>query len=607
MVRRSRLCAALGATLLLGGVLWTVPAGSAAATARSVGRTSTRVIRYREKVNVGKLPTGRIEHLARTKGPGEIGNSAEIEKEPSEAPRATAAVDLPPPVAQSSAVTRNTPGLFGFSGLNHADQRYAGNGDQFSLEPPDQALCAGNNRIVEGVNTALAFYRRDGAQLTAGAISLNDFFGLRPQVTRPTPTSAGGPPFGPFTTDPKCYFDEDTGSFFVTMAAIGQNRQTGAFTLHASAYLAVSKTSDPTGIWFIYRIKTTNATHANCPCFGDQPLLGADANGLYISTAEYDLRPFGEHFNGPQLYAIDKRALARGDAANLVYISGLGTLSGTLQPAISPAEAYAGAENGTEYFLSGRDTLPDGTLRPGQVDEITAWALTNTASLRTGSPAPRLQSLDVATEVYGQPVPMRQRAGRRPIGQNVHVDEPLPRLEGNDERMNQVVFADGLLWSGVNTVIAGEGALRTGIAWFAVDPSVRGGALRASVAHQGYVAVEDASVAYPSIGVNANGRGAMVFSLTGTRYYPSVAYTTIDEHGTGKVHVAAAGVLPEDGFTCYEKFNFGEPTNCRWGDYSAAFAVPNGRIYIAGEYIPPRPRTVLANWGTFVGRLHLER
>jgi hypothetical protein len=276
-----------------------------------------------------------------------------------------------------------------------------------------------------------------------------------------------------------------------------------------------------------------------------------------------------------------------------------------MQPATSPAAAYEDAQNGTEYLLSGRDTLPDGSLRPGQVNEITAWSLTNTASLATAHPAPQLQALDVTTEVYGQPIPMRQRAGRRPLGQNVHIDEPLPRVEGNDERMNQVVFADGLLWSGVNSVIAGEGALRTGIAWFAVEPSLSGGLLDARVAHQGYVAVEDANVAYPSIGVNTDGRGAMVFSLMGVRHYPSVAYTTIGAGRTGKVHIAAAGSLPEDGFTCYEKFNFGQPTQCRWGDYSAAFAVPNGRIYLAGEYVPPRPRTAFANWGTFLGRLHL--
>jgi hypothetical protein len=610
-VRGSRLYASLGAVVLVAGVLWSVPAGAASSAARALsGKATTSRITLRDKVNVGKLPTGHVEHINRTKGPTEIGNSAEIDKEPAGATAARAALaagQLPPPVAQNSAVTRATPGFHGFSSLDHVDQRYAGDGNQFSLEPPDQGLCAGNNRIVAAVNTALAFYRRDGVQLTAGPISLNDFFGLRPSVTRATPTSPGGPPFGPFTTDPKCYFDEDTGSFFVTMAAIGQNRKTGAFNLHGNTYLAVSKTSDPTGVWFIYKIDATNATHPNCPCFGDQPLIGADANGVYISTAEYDLRPFGEHFNGPQLYAIGKKALARGRPASLVFISGLGTLSGTLQPATSPAGAYEGARNGTEYFLSGRDTLEDGSLRPGQVDEITAWALTNTASLASASPSVRLESVDVHTEVYGQPVPLRQRAGRRPIGQNVHVNEPLPRVEGNDERMNQVVFAAGRLWSGVNTVIAGEGALRTGIAWFAVRPSVSGGTLSASVADQGYVAVEDANVAYPSIGINDDGRGAMVFSLMGVRHYPSLAYATIGAGGTGKVHIAAAGNLPEDGFTCYEKFNFGQPTNCRWGDYSAAFAVPNGRIYMAGEYIPPRPRTALANWGTFVGRLHLDR
>ena len=604
-MRPSHRFAAACALMLAAGMLWTVPSVQAAATGTSIGHLRTGRIAYRDKVNVSRLPTGRISHLNRTKGPGEIGNDAEIDK--GEASEPSPAAPLPPPTPQSSRVTRRTEGLVGFSGINHADQRFAGNGDQFSLEPPDQGLCAGNNRIVEAVNTALSFYRRDGVQLTAGPVTLNDFFGLRPQVTRPTPTSAGGPPFGPFTTDPKCYFDEDTERWFVTMAEIGQNRETGAFTLHANTFLAVSKTTDPTGVWFIYKIPAENAGHPNCPCFGDQPLLGADANGLYISTAEYDLKPFGENFNGPQLYAIDKWALARHRPANVVFISNLGNLSGTLQPATAPASAYERSQHGTEYFLSGRDTLPDGSLRPGQVNEITAWALTNTASLSSRTPDVRLQARDVTTEVYGQPVPMRQRAGRRPIGQNVHVDEPLPRVEANDERVNQVVFADGLLWTGVNTVVAGEGAERTGVAWFAVRPSVSGGALRASVEHQGYVAIADGSVAYPSIGVNADGRGAMVFSIMGVHYYPSVAYTTIGPRGTGAVHIAAAGVLPEDGFTCYEKFNFGEPTNCRWGDYSAAFAVPNGRIYLAGEYIPPRPRTVLANWGTFVGRLHLHR
>src|SRR5581483_257874 len=54
----------------------------------------------------------------------------------------------------------------GFEGLNHADQRTAGTGaytnTNFSSEPPDQALCVGGGKIVEGVNSAFRVYNEDG-------------------------------------------------------------------------------------------------------------------------------------------------------------------------------------------------------------------------------------------------------------------------------------------------------------------------------------------------------------------------------------------------------------------------------------------------------------
>src|SRR5207249_169299 len=37
----------------------------------------------------------------------------------------------------------------GFEGLNFYQQRYARGGNQFSVEPPDQALCVGNGYELE--------------------------------------------------------------------------------------------------------------------------------------------------------------------------------------------------------------------------------------------------------------------------------------------------------------------------------------------------------------------------------------------------------------------------------------------------------------------------
>jgi hypothetical protein len=42
--------------------------------------------------------------------------------------------------------------------------------------------------------------------------------------------------------------------------------------------------------------------------------------------------------------------------------------------------------------------------------------------------------------------------------------EKLDFLNTNDDRINQVVYADGKLWSGLNTAVAANGPTRPGIA-----------------------------------------------------------------------------------------------------------------------------------------------
>src|SRR6059058_5479027 len=51
----------------------------------------------------------------------------------------------------------------GFEGLNFYQQRYARGGNQFSVEPPDQGMCAGNGYVVEAVNDVLNVYNAAGA------------------------------------------------------------------------------------------------------------------------------------------------------------------------------------------------------------------------------------------------------------------------------------------------------------------------------------------------------------------------------------------------------------------------------------------------------------
>jgi hypothetical protein len=118
------------------------------------------------------------------------------------------------------------------------------------------------------------------------------------------------------------------------------------------------------------------------------------------------------------------------------------------------------------------------------------------------------------------------------------------------------------------------------------------------------VAAPDAFLSFPSVGVNDDGQGVIAYSLMGPGFYPSAAYTTIGPAGTGDtVQVARLGDRPEDGFSCYRQFyppDTPPPVLCRWGDYSASFAVPGGAVWSAAEMVGAGARTPSANWGTFV-------
>jgi hypothetical protein len=537
--------------------------------------------------------------LSNARTPNEF--SPEAKEEKGEGSGSTSSLPRPSP-ANRSLVSREN--HRGWEGLDHADQRLAAGGNQFSLEPPDQGLCVGGQspngpgfgpEVVESVNTALTFYDASSNQFTA-PIALSEFYGLPPEIDRTTGR------FGPFISDPKCYFDAATQRWFHTVLVISQNPRTGALQAPAFVYFAVSTSAEALGSYFIYRINTTDRGHPNCPCFGDQPLLGADKYGFYISTAEYDLDPFGGNFNGPQIYAFSKAALETGSIGPVVHKAGLthvrgGRTTGTVQPAISPDRAFETRNNGTEYFLSGFDCLPfDGCpIAPGQFNKITVWALTNTKSLTTATPNLHLSLKDLTSEVYGSPVPQHQRPGPRPLGSSV--GEPLPVVTANDSRMNQVVFADGLLWSGINTIVAP--GPRDGIAYFIVRPSVSAGQVSGTIQRQGYVAVAGAFLSFPSVGVNGSGHGVIAMSLMGPGHFPSAAQIDINQDGvSGPVEIVSSGFRPEDGFTCYEALGFGPA--CRWGDYSASVAGPGGTIYSATEFIGDNSRTFNANWSTFI-------
>jgi hypothetical protein len=494
-----------------------------------------------------------------------------------------------------------------FTGLNHADERTAGTGTysntNFSLEPPDQALCVGGDYVVESVNDAIATYSKAGAQLTAPE-ALNQFYNLKPAIDRTTGV------YGDFTSDPKCIYDSaDGGHFIVSILQAGQVSTNGHFDGTGGVYLAVSKTADPTGAWNVYHFDTFNDGGV-CPCLGDQPLIGADANGVYITTNSFPF--FQNGFNGAQVYAMSKAQLEQGAASVSIVnvpVTAPADFNGGLPYSLQPAKTVPGAQDATntEYFLSALDF--NATLD----NRIAVWTLTGTDTLGSSTPSLSLTGTTLPSEVYGQPPAAQQSsAGAFPLRDGL-VQTDLygiqfdngkyhtELLNSNDDRMNEVVFDGHKLYGAVNTVVkTANGPTLNGVAWFVVDPST------AKVTKQGYLSVNQENLMFPAFGVNKDGKGAIGVTIVGTDMHPSTAYAMFDGSKFGPLHISFTGPVADDGFTGYEALlpnaTVGRKPGtqkgvARWGDYGATAVDSDGSIWLANE-TTSLTRTLLANWGT---------
>jgi len=459
-----------------------------------------------------------------------------------------AAVTSAPAVASPAVAPAAAP-LVNFDGVSSRDSANSNFGQEF--EPPDQGLCAGNGFVLEPVNSAYTIYDESGHAL-AGPFNVNGPFneGLKE-----------------FTSDPRCYYEKADHTWLAVILQIGPTEES------SSLDIAVNSSGDPRTPWTAYKLDTTNPHGNECPCFGDQPKLGIDASNLYVTADEFSI--LGPAFNGDDLYAFALKDLVAGAAAvHFARFSKLkiaGEPASSIQPAITDGKAPA------EYFLNSIDpTETEGA-------SIGVWALTGVKAVAKGG-VPTLSSEVLSSQRFVMPLPAVQKGTKS-------------KIEADDDRMQQTQFIGGELWGELSTsvVAPGEKKLHDGAAWFEVEPAIKKGAIgpTTKIVGQGYVTAPGEDFIYPALQVTPSGNGAMVGTLTGTKRFPSAAYTQLSPtSGWGPVEVAAEGTTNYD------------PKAERWGDYSWAVMAQNEKaVWLATEYVPPEASQTedgKLDWGTRV-------
>jgi hypothetical protein len=429
---------------------------------------------------------------------------------------------------------------------------------------------------MEFVNNALTIYNRSGYQLVAPIGSANAF--LQPTTD--------------FFSDPRCYYDAPTQRWFYQEFTSGSVTSTGK-VIPSVQYEAVSNSPDPAGSYSIYSWSTTDLGQPHCPCFGDYDNLGADANGIYVTTDEFS--DSGANYNGVVMYGISKGALET--------VAQTGILPAVVAYRIPPDPF------GQTYLIAPASTPPGGRYAPGTEyfiesnssafsdNHVMVYALHDTSQLNlvaTGPPS--LFRTEVSTQAYAFPPDAAQKPGPRPLGQEFQA--PAGGLQADFDAEMEPTYTNGHLYAQLDS---GTTSNTSAADWFILKPSLSGTTLSASMVHQGSVQVKNTSLLYPYTAVNARGNGYLLFSLSGKNNYPSPAYIAYNgaTGPSGPVRIATPGAAPEDGFTCYTAFVGPGYGGCRWGDYSMGAAM-NGRIYMATEMIPQAYRDEISNWGTYV-------
>ncbi|MBT5876069.1 MAG: hypothetical protein HOH43_21760 [Candidatus Latescibacteria bacterium] len=414
-------------------------------------------------------------------------------------------------------------------------------GDNNSSIPPDTHGAVGPNHVMVTLNTEVRIQDRNSSVIST--VSLSTFW-------------AGFFDRRPF--DPKILYDHMSGRWMFTVMA------DPAFAT-SSILIAVSQTSDPTGVWNIYRV---DADASNLG-WADYPSIGYNKDWIVVQVNMFTV--VGSDYTGSNIYVFDKGDLYSGG-------SGLFTLFQDFSDGFSQVPA-----------ITYDDTLS------------TMYLIENWIGNEDGQGLLRLTTISgpVGDEVYTQDVAFVTTA-------DVWADDPphnnfAPQagsstgIMTNDSRMQNAVYRNGSIW-GTHTIFLPEsGPTRSAVQWWEISPI-------GSVVQRGRIddPTGNRYFAFPSIAVNENDDALIGYSRFASDQFVSANYAF--RAGGDLLNTLQDDTVLKEGEAKYVK-TFGSGRN-RWGDYSNTVVDPldDSSFWTVQQYAE-EPVQSTDRWGTWWGQI----
>jgi hypothetical protein len=399
--------------------------------------------------------------------------------------------------------------------------------------PPDPSLAASADYVVEAANASIRVMNKAGTLLNQ--VTLANFFA---GVTPPN-----------FIYDPKVVYDPDRDRFVVLVLALDNATQIGYYLV------AASRTGNPTGQWWSYKLNARLDGNTNTTNWPDYPGLGFDGEAVYLTSNQYTLA--NNIFSYSKIRILDKNVLYAGGNLNWFDFTNMRNSDNTLVFTIKPAVTYGAA--GGEYLLN---------TRPNGASYVTLWQVTNPIA-----PTPTLTRQGGRTNVGAYAFP----ANTAQLG-------ACPNLDAGDCRTQDVVWRDGTLYAGFCEGHNWGGGTVSSVRLLKI-------ATATATATQDYTfGQNNVHYFYPNVTADACGRMYIVCQKSSSAIFTEV-HCVVDPWSDPTTTLIKAGTA------CYNIVNQNEPRN-RWGDYSGICADPSSGVWAVGEVA-----TAANQWNTWIGEI----
>ena len=455
-----------------------------------------------------------------------------------------------------------TPGLrASFAGLSNSASTcpYFG-----GCAPPDMAIAASPAFVVQAVNTSVAVYDTTGHIKAGFPKDFTHFFGV------PPPLPAGCDSAGPFTSDPRAFYDQSTGRFWVIALQVEDPALIGTpCTIATKFWAAVSKTSDPTGGWNVYSFDMEAG--ASPAVIADFTQTGLDAKAFYFGGNMYDASAL--FYSYDEIFAADKSKMEAGmpvTAHGLKKIKVGGVLMDTIQPVL-----VQGASPKAGLFIDTFDINSGGGVCSGGCKGLNVYAMTGALTTH-----PALNEMGVTTLTYVLP-PSADQPGSP------------GSLDTNDPRISATpIYSGGVIAWAQDTGVSNGTMTVPGVHWGEVKVT-----LDAAGAITGLNSVDsimsftgDRAAFFGSPMMDKAGDLLMVFDSTSSTIFPGEYYASrlvTDPPGTLEAPKTLKKGVAVNTFSA------------RWGDYEAtSYDGPAGdNIWFASQYSNSG-----GTWSTFIGK-----